>query len=139
LTEPLANALVALGTEHAWVVHGSDGLDEVTLSGETFVAEARNGRVKTFEITPSDFGVETAGLSHLRGGDAELNARTIRAVLEGTRRDEARSLVLVNAASALFVGGASTDLQGAARLAEESIDGGAALYKLEQLIEATNK
>jgi anthranilate phosphoribosyltransferase len=139
LIEPLAHALVALGTEHAWVVHGSDGLDEVTLGGETFVAEASRGRVKTFEVAPTDFGLEPGELSHLRGGDAELNAQTIRAVLEGTRRDEARSLVLMNAAAALFVGGASTDLHSAARLAKESIDGGAALNKLEQLIEATNE
>ncbi|HUQ31649.1 MAG TPA: anthranilate phosphoribosyltransferase [Pyrinomonadaceae bacterium] len=139
LTEPLAHALVALGTEQAWVVHGSDGLDEVTLSGETFVAEARKGEVKSFEIAPEDFGFERAELLHLRGGDAEANAQTIRAVLKGARRDEARGLVLMNAAAALFVGGSASDLQGAARLAEESIDSGAAFHKLEQLIEATTR
>jgi anthranilate phosphoribosyltransferase len=139
LIEPLARVLVALGTEHAWVVHGSDGLDEVTLAGETFVAEAHKGQVKTFEIKPEDFGLEHAALSHLRGGDAEANAETIRAVLKGARRDEARDLVVANAAAALFVGGAATDLNSAARLAEESIDSGAAISKLEQLVEATNK
>ena len=139
LVEPLAHALVALGTEHAWVVHGSDGLDEVTLAGETFVAEARNGQVKTFEIAPEDFGLERAALSHLRGGDATANAQTIRAVLTGSRRDEARDLVVANAAAALFVGGAGADLHAAARLAEKSIDSGAALSKLEQLVEATNR
>jgi anthranilate phosphoribosyltransferase len=139
LIEPLARALVALGTEHAWVVHGSDALDEVTLAGETFVAEARGGEVKTFEVTPEDFGLERAPLSHLRGGDAQANAQTIRAVLDGARRDEARSLVVANAAAALFVGGAATDLHAAARLAEESINSGAAFAKLEQLVEATNK
>jgi len=138
LAEPLAHALVALGTEHAWVVHGSDGLDEVTLAGETFVAEARSGEVKTFEITAEDFGLERASLSHLRGGDAEANARMILSVLKGERRDEARDLVVVNAAAALFVGGASADLHSAARLAEKSIDSGAAMEKLEQLVEATN-
>ena len=139
LIEPLAHALVALGTEHSWVVHGADGLDEVTLSGETFVAEARKGEVKTFEITPEDFGLRRATLLHLRGGDAEVNAQMIRAVLDGTRQDEARSLVLANAAAALFVGGEAADLQAAARLAEKSMDSGAALSKLEQLIEATNQ
>ena len=139
LIEPLARALVALGTEHAWVVHGSDGLDEVTLTGETFVAEAQNGQVKTFEITPEDLGLERAELSHLRGGDAEANAQIIRAVLQRSRRDEARDLVVANAAAALFVGGAAPDLYAAARLAEESIDGGAALCKLEQLVEATKE
>jgi anthranilate phosphoribosyltransferase len=139
LIEPVAQALVALGTEHAWVVHGSDGLDEVTLAGETFVAEAHAGEVKTFQIAPEDFGLELATLANLRGGDAEANAQTIRAVLDGTRRDAARSLVVANAAAALFVGGSSADLRTAAHLAEESIDSGAALAKLEQLIEATNR
>jgi anthranilate phosphoribosyltransferase len=139
LVKPLAHVLIALGTEHAWVVHGSDGLDEVTLAGETFVAEAHKGEVKTFEVTPEDFGLERAELSHLRGGDAEANAQTIRAVLSGTRRDEARQLVVANAAAALFVGGAAPNLFAAARLAEESLDSGAALDKLERLVEATNK
>jgi anthranilate phosphoribosyltransferase len=139
LIEPLARALVALGTEHAWVVHGSDGLDEVTLTGETFVAEAHNGLVKTFEIAPEDFGLERAELSHLRGGDAEANAQIIRAVLQGKRRDEARELVVANAAAALFVGGSALDLYTAARLAEESIDSSAAFGKLEQLVEATKE
>ena len=139
LVQPLAQALAALGTEHAWVVHGSDGLDEVTLSGETFVAEAHEGSVKTFEITPEDFGLERAALEHLRGGDAEANARIIRDVLTGVRRDEARELVLLNAAAALFVGGAANNLHEAAQLARKSIDSGAAYNKLEQLAEATNK
>src|SRR3954470_16555249 len=90
LVEPLAHALVALGTEQSWVVHGSDGLDEVTLAGETFIAEARSGEVKTFEITAEDFGLERASLSHLRGGDPEVNAQMILSVLKRERRDEAR-------------------------------------------------
>ncbi len=139
LIEPLARALAELGTEHAWVLHGADGLDEVTITGETFVAEAKNGHVKTFEIGPRDFGLETAEIRHLGGGDAAANAQTIRAVLASTRRDEARSLVLANAAAALFVGGRAADLHAAARLAEQSIDNGAALDKLEELVKATNK
>jgi anthranilate phosphoribosyltransferase len=138
LVEPVAEALVRLGTERAWVVHGSDGLDEVTLAGPTFVAEAREGSVKTFETTPEDFGYEPTELAHLRGGGAEENARIIRAVLDGTRRDAARALVVANASAALLVGGEAEDLHAAARLAEQSIDGGAALAKLEQLAEATN-
>jgi anthranilate phosphoribosyltransferase len=138
LIEPLAQALAELGTEHAWVVHGSDALDEVTITSETFVAEARNGQVRTFEVAPQDFGLETAEIRHLSGGDAEANARTIRAVLAGQRLDEARSLVIANAAAALFVGGSASDLYSAARLAEQSIDSGAAQNKLEELIKATN-
>jgi len=140
LIEPLAHTLQALGTEHAWVVHGSDGLDEVTLAGETLVAEARAlVAIKSFEISPRDFGLEQSALEHLRGGGPEENARTIRAILTGTRRDEARDLVVINAAAALFVGGAADNLYAAARLAEHSIDSGAAVDKLNRLIEATNK
>lgn len=139
LLEPLAQTLCALGTEAAWVVHGSDGLDEVTLAGRTLVAEASRDGIKTFEIAPEDFGLERAAIEHLRGGSAEDNARTIREILAGTRRDEARSLVIANSAAALFVGGAGPDLKACARLAEQSIDGGAAQSKLDQLVRATNQ
>src|SRR5215813_2294734 len=93
LAERLAEVLAALGTEHAWVVHGDDGLDEITLAGKTHVAEARRGEVKTFAIAPEDFGFALGALDHLRGGDTEANAAIVRAVLAGERRDEARSLV----------------------------------------------
>jgi len=81
--EPLAHALTLLGTERAWVVHGADGLDEITIADKTFVAEASDGGVRNFEIEPSDFGFARAGLDRLRGGDAEDNAASIRAVLCG--------------------------------------------------------
>lgn len=137
LAEQLAEVLAALGTERAWVVHGEDGLDEITLSGRTFVAEAANGSVKTFEIRPEDFGLAEAKLDHLRGGDSQVNARIITDVLSGRRNDEARSLVTMTAASALVVGGRAADLQAAATLADSSIDSGAALAKLEQLRRVT--
>jgi anthranilate phosphoribosyltransferase len=139
LVEPLASVLAELGTERAWVVHGADGLDEITIADKTFVAEAGGGRVKTFKITPHDFGFEAATLEHLRGGDAAQNAEIIRTVLNGERHDEARMLVIANAAAALHVGGLANDLSQAARLAEQSISSGAARDKLEQLIAATNK
>lgn len=140
LVEPLARALAALGTEHAWVVHGSDGLDEVTLAGETLVAEARAGsEIKSFRIGPQDFGLKQSLLDNLRGGDAQSNAQIIRAVLSGARGGSARDLIVANSAAALFVGGEAVDLNSAARLAEKSIDSGEALTKLEQLAEATNK
>lgn len=139
LVDLLANVLAALRSERAWVVHGEDGLDEVTLAGKTFVAEAQAGEVKAFEIQPQDFGLADGDLSHLRGGDAEANAAIIREVLSGARRDEARGLVVINAAAALFVGGKANELSEAARLAEASIDSGAALKKLDELIEATNR
>lgn len=137
LAEPLARALVQLGTERAWVVHGADGLDEVTVADKTFVAEASEGSVKTFEIKPRDFGLEVETIEHLRGGDAAENAGIIRAVLSGERKDAARALVIANAASALYVGSMADNLSQAARLAEQSIDSGAAREKLEQLAQAT--
>lgn len=133
----LAETLRALGTERAWVVHGRDGLDEVTSAEQTLVAEATAEGVRIFELTPEDFGLSRAPLEGLRGGDAEANADIIREVLAGRRRDGARSLVVVNAAAALHVGGAAASLDEAARLAERSIDDGAALAKLEQLVKAT--
>lgn len=135
--EPMARVLGMLGTERAWVVHGIDGLDEITLAGRTFVGEAQGGEVRSFEIAPKDFGYEAAPIEHLQCSDAETSARMIRDVLTGHRRDEARALVVVNAAAALHLGGSANNLRDAARLAEESIDGGAALDKLEQLAEAT--
>lgn len=138
LVKPMARVLALLGTKRAWVVHGADGLDEITLAGKTFVAEAQGGEVKTFEIEPNDFGYETARIERLQCQDAETSARMIRDVLSGQRRDEARKLVVLNAAAALYVGGAAHDLREAAQLAEESIDGGKALDKLEQLARATN-
>src|SRR3989440_2667118 len=89
LVEPLARTLSLLGTERAWIVHGGDGLDEVTLADKTLVAEASSGSVRKFEIEPEDFGLERAGLEGLSGGDAEANAAIIRSVFSGVRRDAA--------------------------------------------------
>src|SRR4051812_30409137 len=109
LAERLARVLAALGTEHAWVVHGEDGLDEITLAGKTHVAEARGGEVRTFQIAPDDFGFTAGALDHLRGGDTEANAAIVRAVLERKRDDEARALVIMTAAAALVLGGVAAD------------------------------
>ena len=138
LAEKLAHVLSELGTERAWVVHGEDGLDEITLAGKTHVAEAHDGEVKTFEIAPRDFGIEVGPIEHLRGGDAEANAEIVSAVLAGERNDAARALVIMNAAAALFLGGAATDLREGAKLAAHAIDSGEARRKLELLIEATS-
>ena len=139
IVRPLASALALLGTERAWVVHGADGLDEITVTGTTFVAEARGGEVQMFEIEPEAFGAERVALDGLVRGDAAGNAAIIREVLSGTRRDTARMLVVANAAAALHVGGVADDLRAAARLAEQSIDSGSAFGMLEQLIGATNQ
>ncbi len=139
LVEPLAHTLVALGTERAWVVHGSDGLDEMTLAGETFVAEASASGVRTFDITPEDFGLGRASLDRVRGNDAESSARIISEVLSGKRRDEARDLTVLNAAAALVIAGIASEFSEAARLAQQSIDNGAARQKLDDLVGATNR
>jgi len=139
LVEPLARTLAALGTERAWVVHGSDGLDEITLTGKTSVAETVNGEVRRFEIAPEDFGLQSASLESVRDNDAESGAAVISSIFSGKRRDAARDLVVINAAAALFIGGAASDFRAATRLAEARIDSGAAQSKLEGLIKATNK
>jgi len=138
LAERMASVLAALGTERAWVVHGEDGLDEITLAGKTHVAEANDGRVRTFAIAPGDFGFDAAPLDHLRGGDTDANARIVRDVLGGSRQDEARALVIMTAAAALVLGGRAANLRNGAALAAEAIDSGAAESKLEMLIQATN-
>ncbi len=137
LADKLAEALAALGTERAWVVHGEDGLDEITLAGKTHVAEAVEGEVRSFEIAPEDFGFEVRSLDHLRGGDTDANAAIVGAVLDGSRKDEARALVVMNAAAALCLGGRAANLREGAKLAADAIDSGAARRKLELLIEAT--
>ncbi|MEP6685507.1 MAG: anthranilate phosphoribosyltransferase [Verrucomicrobiota bacterium] len=142
LLEPLAHTLLALGTEHAWVVHGTDGLDEVTTSGPTAVAESKDGRVRKFTIQPQDFGLPSCNtLEKLRGGNARENAQLIREVFRGgtgERLEAARDLIIANAAAAIFVGGLESDLRIAAERASESIRSGAALGKLETLCQQTS-
>jgi anthranilate phosphoribosyltransferase len=137
LLEPLARTLVALGRHHAWIVHGKDGLDEITTSGETMVAEAIGDSVQTFRITPSDFGLATNDhLASLRGGDAHANAKLILGVFRNANDPQskaARDLIVINAAAAIFVGGLESDWGRAAERAAASIHSGAALEKLEAL------
>ncbi len=139
LVEPVAQALALMGTERAWVVHGSDGMDEITLDGKTLVAEVKGRNVRGSSLTPQDFGIKTASVSHLRTRSPKESAKIISDVLASRRRDEARSLVVLNAAAALVIGGVARDPMHAARMAEQSIDSGQAQNKLERLIQVTNK
>ncbi|NNE67731.1 MAG: anthranilate phosphoribosyltransferase [Pyrinomonadaceae bacterium] len=139
LVEPLAQALALLGTHKAWVVHGQDGLDEVTINGPTYVAEVSGRKIQTFDLTPADFGLASSDFESVKATNAKESAAIIRDVLDSKRRDEARSLVIANAAAALIVGGKSEDPLHAARLAEQSIDSGSARIKLDRLIQTTNK
>ena len=137
--EPMARALALLGIERAWVVHGADGLDEITIADKTFVAEALNGNVRSFEVSPQDFGAASAPLDGLGGGDANANAEIIRDVLAGNRRDAARLLVTINSAAALHVGGLVSEVKEGMKLAEQSIDSGAANEKLNELRRFTTR
>jgi anthranilate phosphoribosyltransferase len=139
LVEPMAKALSLLGIEKAWVVHGSDGLDEITLSGETHVAEVEKGTIKTFNVVPEDFGLKRGKINRLHANTPAESAKIIREILSGKRRDEARNLVVINAAAALVVGGTAKEPMHAARLAEQSIDSHSASIKLERLVQTTNK
>ncbi|MGI8494618.1 MAG: anthranilate phosphoribosyltransferase [Pyrinomonadaceae bacterium] len=139
LVAPMAQALALLGTERALVVHGSDGLDEVTLTGETSVAEVTKNNIDYYKIAPENFGLKRGEISHLQVNTPVESAKIIMEVLQSKRRDEARGLVVLNAAAALLVGGLAKDTMHAARLAEQSIDSGQAQNKLERLIQTTNK
>lgn len=139
LVEPLARALALLKSDSAWVVHGSDGLDEVTLDGKTYVGSVSGGKVRALTLTPADFGLKPGSTARLRTNSAKESASIILDVLASRRRDEARSLIVMNAAAALVVGGAARDPMQAARMAEQSIDSGQAQNKLERLIQMTNK
>jgi anthranilate phosphoribosyltransferase len=136
--EKVARALARLGTRRAWVVRGEDGLDEITLAGKTVVYSASPEDMDRFEIAPEDFGLPRAPIDHLRGGSAEENASIIMEVIEGRRKDEARDLVLINAAAALFVSGAANSLDGAVEMAARSIDTGGALAKLQALRQSSH-
>jgi anthranilate phosphoribosyltransferase len=137
-TEPIAEALSNLGSEHAWVVHGSDGLDEITTTGPTRVTELKDGKVRTFEVRPSDAGLPPATLEDLKGGDATVNAAAIRELLGG-EQGAFRDIVVLNAGAALLVGGKAATLREGAERAARAIDDGSAGRALDQLVAATNE
>ena len=135
--EPIAHVLKSLGAEHVWVVHGHDGLDELTTTGATDVAELKDGKVTVFEVTPADAGLQPAKLSDLRGGDEKENAAAIRDVLAG-KRTPLRDIAVLNAAAALIVAGKAVNLADGAALAAHAIESGAARKALERLVAITN-
>lgn len=137
LVEPIANVLLHLGARHAFVVAGSDGLDEITVTGPSLVAEARDGAVRTYHVTPEELGLARAPAAALRGGEAEENAAILRAVLSGEPGPR-RDITLLNAAPALVAGEVAATLAEGVALAAQSIDSGAALGKLEQLAKASH-
>jgi anthranilate phosphoribosyltransferase len=135
--EPLAKVLGRLGSERAMVVHGSDGLDEITTAGPTSVASLENGNVRTFEIKPDDVGLPKADPKRLLGGDAEANAAALLSVLKG-EKSPYRDVAMFNAAAALVVAGRAKDLPDGMALARTSIDSGEAEGRLDRLIAVSN-
>ena len=135
--EPMAQVLKNLGSESIWVVHGSDGLDEITTSGPTSVAELKNGEIRTLEITPEDAGLARAKPEALRGGDANANAAALLDVLKG-KKGPYRDVSVLNAAAALIVAGKAKDLKEGAALAAHAIDSGEAEGRLDRLIGVSN-
>lgn len=132
LTELLARALLLLGSDRAWVVHGADGIDEISTTGYTKVSECRMGAVNTFYVHPADFGIPKGLAADLKGGDAAQNAAIVSAVLDGTR-GPARDVVLLNAGAALFVAGRADTVRDGIARAATAIDSGAARATLEKM------
>lgn len=136
--EPLANVLLGLGAERAWVVHGHGGLDEISPSGETKVAAIDNGAVRTFTLRPEDAGLKLRGADEIKGGDAAHNAEALRGVLSGAPGGY-RDTVLLNAAAALVVAGKAKSVTEGVALAAQAIDGGRARERLDRLVSVSNR
>lgn len=136
LTELLARALLMLGAERAWVVHGADGIDELSTTGHTKVSECRNGTVSTFYVHPSDFGLPKAGRQDLLGGDAATNATILREVLAGAKGPR-RDVVVLNAGAALFIGERAASVREGIEQAAQAIDTGKAGKTLDAMVAAS--
>ena len=138
LTQKLAGVLGALGSERAFVVHGSDGLDEITSTGPSTVTELNEGKLDTYEVQPSDFGFDVAAAADLKGGSAVENAKILSSVLDG-EPGAAREIVVMNAAAAVAAGGLAGDLKQGAVVAAKAIDSGKAKAALETLVSVSNQ
>jgi anthranilate phosphoribosyltransferase len=136
--QPLAQVLRNLGSESVWVVHGSDGLDEITLTAPTFVAALENGEIRTFEVTPEEAGLERCTSDGLKGGDADANAVALQSVLDGMPSPY-RDVALLNAAAALVVAGRAKTLKEGVEIGRKSLDSGAAATRLKHLVAVSNK
>lgn len=135
---PMAEVLLKLGSEHVWVVHGHDGLDEITNTATTSVAELKDGVITEFDIHPGDYGLATASIEDLKGGDANVNAAAIKDLLAG-QKSAYRDIVLMNTAAALVVSDVAADFATGLKLAADAVDSGKALQTLEQWVAYTNK
>jgi anthranilate phosphoribosyltransferase len=136
--EPIAAALAALGSAHAWVVHGSDGLDEITTTGATAVAEVTHGVVRSFEVTPESVGLARAAPGSLTGGDAAHNAAALKAVLDGAKTPY-RDVAVMNAGAALVVASRAESFRAGVERAAQAIDDGSARARLDRLVAVSNR
>jgi anthranilate phosphoribosyltransferase len=136
---PVAEALRDLGAEKALVVHGMDGMDEITVTDRTLVADVSEGEINEYEISPEDFGLSRHAPDGLLGGDAHLNARILRDILSGEEIGAARDVVLLNAGAAIHVSGTAKTIEEGVHLAQESIANGSAAKALEDFIKATRR
>jgi len=139
LCEPLAEVLLRLGTKRAMVVHGRDGIDEISITKDTKVAEVKDGRVKSYEINPVHFGLKIYDFKDLKGGSASDNARIIKDILIGKEKGAKRAIVVINAAAAFYIADKTKNIKEGVALAEEVIDSGKALKTLEMLIEISRE
>jgi anthranilate phosphoribosyltransferase len=138
MVDDMSLVLQGLGCKHALIVHGEDGMDEITISGKTYIGELKDGSIKRFTITPEDFGISRADVQSLRGGEAKENAEMLRRVFSGARGPQ-RDVIVLNAAAGLLAGDKVESLSQGVTLAVEIIDNGKAREKLEQLIECSNR
>lgn len=138
LVHKIASVLKVLGSEHVMVVHGSDGLDEITVTGPTLAAELNNGQICTFEIKPEDLGLKQYSSQEIAGGSPEQNAAIIQQVFRG-EKGAYRDMVTANAAAGIYVAGKASTLREGVRLAEDILDSGEARYSLERLIDVSNQ
>ncbi len=139
IMDNMAKVLINLGIKRAMLVYGNDKLDEISISDATSVCEIKDGKIKKYEICPEDFGFKRASKDEIKGGTPEENAQITRDILSGIEKGTKRDIVLLNAGCALYVTGKADTIADGIKLAEKSIDSGAALRKLEELIEFTNK
>ena len=137
LTETFANVLKNLGTERALVVHGLDGLDEISISTKTKISELKDGEIKTYFIEPEEFGMKKYGINEIKGGEAKENAEILKDLLQDKLQGAKKEILLLNAGAALYVGKKAESLVEGIKLADELIKNGSAYKKLEELIQYT--
>lgn len=137
LVDTIAKVLAQLGVERGFVVSGEDNMDEITLTGRTYLVEIRDGEISKQTITPEQFGLERCTLMELQGGDAGVNARITKDILSGVEQGAKRDIVLLNAGGTLYIGGAADSIEDGIRLAANTIDSGKAMETLKAMVEAT--